>query len=49
MTGKRFSLWAALVSVTMLAGGCATTSAVVDGVGGVFIGAGEDIRSVSGR
>jgi hypothetical protein len=27
--------------------GCATSSAVVDGVGGLFVGVGEDIRSIA--
>jgi predicted small secreted protein len=32
---------------TMALAGCSTTSAVFDGVGGVFMGAGEDIRSLA--
>lgn len=45
MTGKRSSLLTAILGALLLSG-CATTSAVMDGVGGVFIGAGQDIRSV---
>jgi len=30
-----------------LLSGCETTSAALDGVGGVFIGAGQDVRSVA--
>ncbi|MFN4058931.1 MAG: hypothetical protein ACK4HW_12245 [Roseinatronobacter sp.] len=45
MTDRVFVLSAALVILTLA--GCATSSAVVDGVGGLFIGAGEDIRSIA--
>ncbi|MBB4206696.1 hypothetical protein [Roseinatronobacter bogoriensis] len=30
-----------------LIAGCETTSAALDGVGGVFVGAGQDVRSLS--
>jgi predicted small secreted protein len=40
------SLLAALLGVTLLSG-CQTASAALDGVGGVFIGAGQDVRSVA--
>ncbi|MBR3369258.1 MAG: hypothetical protein IKG52_01360 [Rhodobacteraceae bacterium] len=44
----RSTLVAALLGVFVLAG-CETTSAVFDGIGGVFMGAGHDVRRVSGR
>ncbi|MGP9789772.1 hypothetical protein [Roseinatronobacter sp. NSM] len=44
----RSALAAALLGVVLLAG-CETTSAVFDGIGGVFMGAGHDVRRVSGR
>jgi predicted small secreted protein len=48
MTGKRATVLAALLGVMVL-GGCNTVSAMFDGVGGVFMGAGQDVRSVGGR
>ena len=48
MTGKRIAMIAAIVGVMAL-GGCETTSAVFDGIGGVFMGAGQDVRSLTGR
>ena len=48
MTGTKAAVFAALLGVMGLAG-CETTSAIFDGVGGVFMGAGQDIRSLSGR
>jgi hypothetical protein len=48
MTPKRTHLFAALLGLWALAG-CETTSAALDGVGGVFIGAGQDIRRVGGN
>lgn len=45
MAGKIFAL-GAIIAVMSLAG-CATSSAVVDGVGGLFVGVGEDIRSIA--
>ncbi|MGY6548046.1 MAG: hypothetical protein ACXIU7_03450 [Roseinatronobacter sp.] len=38
-----------LLAATLLLAACATTSAALDGVGGVFIGAGEDVRSLNRR
>jgi predicted small secreted protein len=32
-----------------LLSGCETTSAALDGVGGVFVGAGQDVRSLGRR
>ena len=32
-----------------LISGCETTSAALDGVGGVFVGAGQDVRSLGRR
>lgn len=43
MTYKTSTSLALLVSAVILSG-CATTSAALDGVGGVFVGAGEDVR-----
>jgi len=40
------STLALLLAVTLLAG-CETTSAALDGVGGVFIGASDDVRSLA--
>lgn len=48
MTRTKTTFLAALLGVLALSG-CATTSAALDGVGGVFIGAGQDIRSVGPR
>ncbi len=42
----RTPLIAAFLGAMALAG-CQTTSAALDGVGGVFIGAGQDVQSVS--
>ena len=36
-----------LVLATLALGGCETTSAALDGVGGVFVGAGQDVRSLA--
>lgn len=41
-------LYAFLVTAGLLAG-CSTTSAALDGVGGVFTGAGQDVRSLNRR
>ncbi|MCC5967355.1 MAG: hypothetical protein JJU24_14595 [Natronohydrobacter sp.] len=43
----RFSL--ALILCAGLLQGCATVSAALDGVGGVFMGASDDVRSMSPR
>jgi hypothetical protein len=48
MTFWKSPLCAVALSVLALTG-CETTSAVFDGVGGVFIGAGNDVRSIGGR
>jgi predicted small secreted protein len=48
MTGTRMTVLAALLGAMVLSG-CNTVSALFDGVGGVFMGAGQDVRSVSGR
>jgi predicted small secreted protein len=48
MTGQKKTVIAALLGLMVLAG-CETTAAAVEGVGGVFNGAGQDIRRVSGR
>ncbi|MBN2759829.1 MAG: hypothetical protein JXQ79_04960 [Rhodobacteraceae bacterium] len=37
----------ALLLATSLLAGCETTSAALDGVGGVFIGASDDVRSLA--
>lgn len=37
----------ALTFATLLIAGCETTSAALDGVGGVFIGAGQDVRRLA--
>lgn len=39
---------AALCAAVLLAG-CETTSAALDGVGGVFAGASDDVRSLNRR
>ncbi|MCL1627783.1 MULTISPECIES: hypothetical protein [Roseinatronobacter] len=39
----------ALIFATSLLAGCETTSAALDGVGGVFMGASEDVRSIGRR
>jgi predicted small secreted protein len=48
MTFWKSPLCAMALSVLVLAG-CETTSAALDGVGGVFVGAGNDVRSLGGR
>ncbi|MDD7969549.1 hypothetical protein [Roseinatronobacter alkalisoli] len=48
MTRRKTALIGALMGAIMLTG-CETTSAALDGVGGVFMGAGQDVRRVSGR
>ena len=45
MTGRLYFLGALMALMTLA--GCATSSAVVDGIGGVFVGVGEDIRSIA--
>ena len=40
-----YFLAAMLASATLA--GCETTSAALDGVGGVFLGAGQDVRSLA--
>ena len=35
-----------LMLATLALGGCETTSAALDGVGGVFMGAGQDVRRI---
>lgn len=39
----------ALTLVASLLAGCETTSAALDGVGGVFSGASQDVRSLNRR
>ncbi|MCC5965673.1 MAG: hypothetical protein JJU24_06005 [Natronohydrobacter sp.] len=39
----------ALILAASLLAGCETTSAALDGVGGVFAGAGQDVRSLNRR
>lgn len=46
MRQQRSALIGALLGVMMLTA-CETTSAVFDGIGGVFMGAGQDVRSLS--
>lgn len=48
MTGRKSALIGALLGAIMLSG-CETTSAVFDGVGGVFMGAGQDVRRIGGH
>jgi hypothetical protein len=48
MTGQKQTVIAALLGLLFLAG-CETSAAAFEGVGGVFAGAGQDIRRVSGR
>ncbi|WP_255618384.1 hypothetical protein [Roseibaca sp. Y0-43] len=43
---KRFL---AVMLATCLLAGCETTSAALDGVGGVFMGASDDVRSLGRR
>ena len=42
------STFASLLALNLLAA-CATTSAALDGVGGVFAGASDDVRSLNRR
>lgn len=37
----------AVVLASIALAGCETTSAALDGVGGVFLGAGQDVRSLA--
>ena len=45
---KHPALMAAVLGAILLSG-CETTSAVFDGVGGVFMGAGHDVRRLGNR
>ncbi|WP_175546835.1 hypothetical protein [Natronohydrobacter thiooxidans] len=38
-----------LILAASLLAACETTSAALDGVGGVFVGAGQDVRSLNRR
>ncbi len=44
---QKASLSVTLIFAGLLLGACETTSAALDGVGGVFVGAGEDVRRLS--
>lgn len=46
MTFWKPTALAVSLSVFLL-GGCETTSAALDGVGGVFVGAGQDVRRLA--
>lgn len=48
MAGQKQRLVAALLGLLVLAG-CETAASAFEGVGGVFEGAGQDIRRVGGR
>lgn len=48
MTGHKSTILALVLGAFVLTG-CETTSAVFDGIGGVFMGAGHDVRRIGGR
>ena len=48
MTHCKYSVFGFILGALLLSG-CETTSAALDGVGGVFVGAGQDVRRLGPR